>query len=114
MRQAKERLIKGQKDSQRLVSNFAINFQKLVSLAHSNVPVRDKEQIPIAYPIRSVESHAIPWHLPSVDTSTFEWTVKAIDEYLAIGTSDQLICKAVCEDTGSSQLTTLEITVVGQ
>lgn len=99
------------KDPQGSVYDLAIEIRKLVSLAHSYVPVEDRKQTKSEYLIHSADNRAIQRYLLSVDTFTVEGTVKAIDEYFAIGTSDRTVCKAVGEDTASNQLTKLEVTL---
>lgn len=89
VRQAKDKLIALSMDSQSSVFELAIEISLLLSLAHSHIPIADREQIVVDYLIHSVENHVMQRHLLSVDTSTMEGIVRAIEKYLAIGAQDQ-------------------------
>lgn len=73
--------------------DLAIDIRKLVSVAHSNIPIGDREQMVINYLIHNVYNLAIQRHLLSVDTSTVPNPMLAIDEYLATGVQDKQCVK---------------------
>lgn len=75
-----------------------------MGLAHPYDPAEPRSQLVVDCLVRSLDSKATQRHLLIVDTSKVAGTVHIIEAYLAVGSSDCPVCKAVGEKVEPSKL----------
>lgn len=102
-RQAKECLRNLKRDSKESVRDLGNEIERLVNLAHPTMPQRERNSLAVDYLVQ-MESKSLQRHLLTVGKDTMAGTILAMEEYLAVGKTDQPACRTAVEHSGQADL----------